>query len=85
MTPGRLLPGSEFTPVPYHGSIFVYIIPQNVMPERVTPVCVHSGSRTGARISLQYKFSQRFNVNAKRPSVLVRNRSAGGLERVAHA
>ena len=32
MTPG------EFTPVPSHGSIFVYMIPtQNVMPARVTP------------------------------------------------
>ena len=39
MTPGRLSPRSEFTPVPSHGSIFVYMIPaQNVMPARVTPV-----------------------------------------------
>ena len=38
MTPGRLLPRSEFTPVPSHGSILVYMIPpQNVMPARVTP------------------------------------------------
>ena len=38
MTPGRLSPRSEFTPVPSHGSIFVYMIPpQNVMPARVTP------------------------------------------------
>ena len=37
-TPGRLSPWSEFTPVPSHGSIFVYMIPlQNVMPARVTP------------------------------------------------
>ena len=36
--PGRLSPRSEFTPVPSHGSIFVYMIPpQNVMPARVTP------------------------------------------------
>ena len=27
MTPGRLSPRSEFTPVPSHGSIFVYMIP----------------------------------------------------------
>ena len=41
MTPGRLSPRSEFTPVPSHGSIFVYMIPtQNVMPARVTPVLV---------------------------------------------
>ena len=38
MTPGRLLPRSEFTPVPSHDSIFVYmVLPQNVMPARVTP------------------------------------------------
>ena len=38
MTPGRLSPLSEFTPVPSHGSTFVYMIPpQNVMPARVTP------------------------------------------------
>ena len=31
-------PRSEFTPVPAHGSIFVYMIPpQNVVPARVTP------------------------------------------------
>ena len=41
MTPGRLSLLSEFTPVPSHGSIFVYMIPpQNVMPPRVTPVLV---------------------------------------------
>ena len=39
MTPGRLLPRSEFTPVPSHGSTFAYMIPpQNVMLARVTPV-----------------------------------------------
>ena len=38
MTPGRLSPRSEFTPVPSHGSIFDYMItPQNVMLGRVTP------------------------------------------------
>ena len=38
MTLARLSPRSEFTPVPSHGSIFVYMIPpQNVMPARVTP------------------------------------------------
>ena len=57
MTPGRLSPRSEFTPVPSHGSIFVYMIPpQNVMSPRreFTPVLVpgrefHSGmkSRSG--------------------------------------
>ena len=43
MTPGRLSRRDEFTPVPSHGSTFVYMIPpQNVMPARVarefTPV-----------------------------------------------
>ena len=43
MTPGRLSLRSEFTPVPSHGSIFVYMIPpQNAMPARVTPVVVPS-------------------------------------------
>ena len=38
MTPGRLSHQSEFTPVPSHGSTFVYMIPpQNVIPARVTP------------------------------------------------
>ena len=68
MTPGRLSPRSEFTPVPSYGSIFVYMIPpQNVMPARVTPARVHPGSRTGVRISLRYEISQRHHVNAKRP------------------
>ena len=79
-------PRSEFIPVPFHGSIFVYMIPpQNVMPARVTPAWVHPGSCTGARISLRYEISQRYHVNAKRPPVSVWNRSAGRVERVAHA
>ena len=86
MTSGRLSPRSEFTPVPSHGSISFYMIqPQNVMTARVTPAWVHPGSRTGARISLRYEISQRYHVNAKRPPVSVWNRSAGRLERVAHA
>ena len=41
MTPGRLSRPSEFTPVPSHGSTFVYMIPpQNVMPPLVTAVVV---------------------------------------------
>ena len=43
----------------------------------------HPGCCTGARISLRYEISQRYHVNAKRISVW--NRSAGRLERVAHA
>ena len=38
MTPGRLSHRDEFTPVPSHGSTFVYKIPpQKVMPARVAP------------------------------------------------
>ena len=78
MTPGRLSPRSDFTPVPSHGFVFVYMIPpQNVMPARVTPAWVHPGSCTGARISLRYEISQRHHVNAKRPPVSVWNRSTG--------
>ena len=52
MIPGRLSLRSEFTPVPSHGFIFVYMIPpQNVMSARVTPVLVqrrkfHSGTKS---------------------------------------
>ena len=78
MTPGRLSPRSEYTPVPSHGSIFVYMIPpQNVMPARVTSAWVHPGSCTGARISLRYEIWQRYHVNAKRPPVSVWNTGTG--------
>ena len=40
---------------------------------------------SGQRESPQYEISQRYRVNAKRPPVSVWNRSAGRLERVAHA
>ena len=84
MTPEWLSPLSKFTPVPSHGSIFVYTIPpQNVMPARVTQLWVHPGSCTGARISLWYETLQRYHVNSKRPPVSVWNRSAGRLEREA--
>ena len=86
MTPGRLSCRSEFTPVPSHGSTFVYMIPpQNVMPALVTPAWVHPGCCTRVRISLRYEISQPYHVNAKWPHVLVWNRSAGRLEWVAHA
>ena len=86
MTSGWLSLWSEFTLVPSHGSIFVYLIPpQNVMLAQVTLAWVHPGSCTRVRISLQYEISQRYHVNAKRPTVSVWNRSAGRLERVAHA
>ena len=76
MTPGRLSHRGEFTPVPSHGSTFVYMIPpQKVMPVRVAP----------GKISLWCEILQRYHVNTKRPPVPVGNRSAGRLERVAHA
>ena len=84
LTPGRLSPRSEFTPVPSHGSTFVYMIPpQNVMPAQVTPVVVprrefHSGtkSRNGI-ISTRNDHTFRYEIGL--PG------SVGGLERVAHA
>ena len=83
---GRLSRRTQFTSLPSHGSTFVYMIPpQNVMPARVAPAWVHSSCRTGARISLRYEISQRYHVNTKRPPVSMWNRSAGRLERVAHA
>ena len=86
VTLGRLWRRHEFAQVPSHGSLLVFMIPpQNVMPARVTPAWVHPGCCTGARISLRYEISQRYHVNAKRPPVSVWNRSAGRLERVAHA
>ena len=67
MTPWRLSRRRDYTPVPSHGSIFVYVIPpQNVVPARVTPAWVHPGCCAGARISLQYEISQRYPVNEKR-------------------
>ena len=83
---GATFARSEFTPVPSHGSIFVYMIPpQNVTRARVTSAWVHPGSCTGARISLRHEISQQYHVDAKRPPVWVWNGSAGRLERVAYA
>ena len=47
MTPGRLFLWSKFTPVPSHGSTFVYMIPRReftlvVVPERQ----FHSGTKS---------------------------------------
>ena len=87
MTPGDFRTGASSLQFPLMAlHYFVYMIPpQNVMPARVTPVWVHPGCCTEVRISLQYKISQRYHVNTKRPHVLVWNRSAGRLEREAHA
>ena len=57
MTPGRLSPRSEFTPVPSHGSIFVYMVSPQISCWResrrreFTPVLVpgrdfHSGTKS---------------------------------------
>ena len=59
--------------------ICLHNTPQNVMPAWVTPAWAYPGCFTRARISLQY------HVNSKQPLILVWNRSAGRLERVAHA
>ena len=59
--------------------ICLHDTPQNIMPAWVTPAWAHPGCCTRARISLRY------HVNAKKPLVLVWNRSAGRLEQVAHA
>ena len=83
--------GATFAPERVHsGSLsWLYIClddtTTNFMLARVIPARVHPSSCTGARISLQYEISQRYHVNTKRPPVSVRNRSAGKLERVAHA
>ena len=63
MTSGSLSRRCEFTPVPSHRSIFVYMTPpQNFMPARVTPAWVQPGCCTGARISLRYGISQQYHV-----------------------
>ena len=84
MTPGRLSLRREFTPVPSHGSTFFYMIPpQNACashPDVSSPRLSHRGENF-----TPYEISQRYHVITKRPPVPVGNRSAGRLERVAHA
>ena len=56
MIPVRVLFRYEFIPVPTCSSVFVYMIPvRNVIPVRVIPVRVHSGSRTGTKRSYRYE------------------------------
>ena len=58
----------EFIPVPTCSSIFLYMIPvQNLIPVRVIPVRVHSGSRTGTRRSYRYEIWR--NISNTRTSV----------------
>ena len=67
MTPGQFSHRHEFTPVPCHGSVFVYMIPlQNVMPARVTLAWVHPGCCTGARI--YPSTTQHYHVTAEMPT-----------------
>ena len=73
MTPGRFSRRREITPVPFHGSIFAYMIP----PQREFTPLLYRGEN--------FIISQRNHVNAKRPPVSVWNRFAGRLERVARA
>ena len=69
--------GATFAPEQVHsGSLsWLYIClhdtTTNFMLARVTPARVHTGSCTGARISLRYEISQRYHVNTKRPPVSV--------------
>ena len=82
--------GATFAPEWVHSSSFSWLYicymipPQNVMPQ-VTPVWVHPGCCTGARVSFWYEISQQYHVNVKRLQVSVWNQSAGRLEWVAHA
>ena len=85
MTPGRLSPRSEFTPVPFHGSIFVYMIPHKFHagashPGASLPRFLYRGEnfttlRNLAKVSCKHETTTRFGVK----SVF------GRLERVAHA
>ena len=59
MTPGRLSRRREITPVPFHGSIFAYMIPLQC---EFTPL-LYRGEN--------FIISQRNHVNAKRPPVSV--------------
>ena len=51
------------------------------LPRSLGQARVHSGCCTGERISPRNETSQRYSVNAKRPPVLVWNRSTGGPEK----
>ena len=80
--------GATFALTQVHsGSLsWLYICLHNTtMPAQVTPASVHPGRCSTARISLRYKISQQYHLNAKQPLAAVWNRSAGGLEQVAHA
>ena len=68
----------------------LYICLHDTTTKKCHPGASHPGVSSPrflyrARISLRYEISQRYHVNAKRPAVSVRNRSAERLERVARA
>ena len=63
----------EFIPVPICSSVFVYIIPvRSVVPVRVIPVRVHSGSRTGTGMKFDHVLYW-YHVKKVRNFVLVRD------------
>ena len=68
MTPGRRSRRGEFTPVPSHGSVFVYMIPpQNIMPARVTPaefIPVVVPGRNLVTVSCERETTTRFDVKS---------------------
>ena len=75
MTPGRLSPRSEFTPVPSHGAIFVYMIAPQISacwresPRReLTPVFVPGENFTPVRnfatVSCEHETTTRFGVKS---------------------
>ena len=71
MIPVRVSFRYEFIPVPTCSSVFVYMIQlRNVIPVRVIPVRVHSGSRTGMRFD---HILYRYHVKEVRGFVPVRD------------
>ena len=69
MTPGRLSPRSEFTPVPSHGSIFVYVIPAQIHAGASSPRFLYRGEnftpvRNLATVSCKHETTTRFGVKS---------------------
>ena len=74
MIPGQLSPQSEFTPVPSHASIFVYMIPPQIScwsestRREFTPVLVPGENFTPvgnlATVSCKHEITTRFGVKS---------------------
>ena len=65
MTPGRKSPRSEFTPVPSHGSIFVYMIPPQISCRRESPRGENfTPVRNLATVSCKHETTTRFGVKS---------------------